>query len=100
MGRASMTTAGFPLSQTDALGQSTVNAYAPGSNLLLSTIDTLGRGTRYTYDAQGDVTNLTDPAGTRSTRPPAPSPTPSATGRRSSTRSAPGPRSPTTRQGK
>jgi len=43
--------AGFPLVQTDALGQPTVKEYAPGSNLLLSTTDPLGRVTRYEYDA-------------------------------------------------
>jgi len=54
---------GFPLVQTDALGQSTSFEYAPGSNLLLSTTDALGRVTRYTYDTQGNVLTLTDPAG-------------------------------------
>jgi RHS repeat-associated protein len=55
--------AGFPLVQTDALGQPTSFEYAPGSNLLLSTTDSLGRVTRYTYDAQGSVTQVIDPAG-------------------------------------
>ena len=55
--------AGFPFSQTDALGQTTVNNYAPGSNLLLSTTDALGRVTRFSYDATGNVTAITDSAG-------------------------------------
>ncbi len=54
---------GFPLSTTDALGQTTTFAYAPGSNLLLAITDPLGRVTRLTYDAQGNVTTITDPAG-------------------------------------
>jgi RHS repeat-associated protein len=54
---------GFTLSRTDPLGQTTVFAYAPGSNLLSSTTDRLGRVTRFTYDAQGNVTSVTDPAG-------------------------------------
>jgi len=57
------TTAGFPLAQTDALGQPTSFEYAPGSNLLLSTTDPLGRATRFTYDANGNVTAITDPGG-------------------------------------
>ena len=54
---------GFTLSTTDALGQTTVNEYAPGSNLLLATPEPLGRTTRFTYDTQGNVTTITDPAG-------------------------------------
>jgi len=55
--------AGFPLSQTDALGQTTSFEYAPGSNLLLGTTDPLGRVTRFSYDTQGNVTQIIDPAG-------------------------------------
>ena len=54
---------GFTLSTADALGQTTVNEYAPGSNLLAATTDPLGRTTRFGYDAQGNVTTVTDPAG-------------------------------------
>jgi len=55
--------AGFPLSTTDALGQTTTFEYATGSNLLLATADPLGRTTRFSYDQQGNVTSVTDPAG-------------------------------------
>ncbi len=54
---------GFTLSQTDALGQTTVFDYEPGTNLLRSTTDPLGRVTSFTYDAKGNVTSITDPAG-------------------------------------
>ena len=54
---------GFTLSTTDALGQTTTNEYAPGSNLLVATSDPLGRTTRFAYDAQGNVTSVTDPTG-------------------------------------
>jgi RHS repeat-associated protein len=54
---------GLALSTTDALGQTTVNEYAPGSNLLIATTDPLGRTTRFGYDTQGNVTTVTDPAG-------------------------------------
>ncbi len=53
---------GFTTSVTDALGQTTVNEYAPGSGLLIATTDPLGRTTRFTYDTQGNVTSVTDPA--------------------------------------
>ncbi len=35
--------------------------WQPGTNLLLSTTDPLGRVTRYSYDLQGNVTGITDP---------------------------------------
>ena len=44
---------GFPLSTTDALGQTTVYEYTPGSNLPASTTDPLGRVTRFAYDRPG-----------------------------------------------
>ena len=56
--------AGFPLSTTDALGQTTASEYAIGTNLLLATTDPLGRTTRFSYDQQGNITSVTDPAGT------------------------------------
>jgi RHS repeat-associated protein len=55
----------LPVSTTDALGQTTVYEYALGTNLLLSTTDPLGRVTRFAYDPFGNVTTVTDPAGTR-----------------------------------
>ncbi len=54
---------GYPLSTTDALGQSTTFTRDPSTNLLLTTTDPLGRVTRFTYDAAGNVTSLTGPAG-------------------------------------
>ncbi|HKA59869.1 MAG TPA: RHS repeat-associated core domain-containing protein, partial [Gemmatimonadales bacterium] len=57
--------AGFPLSTTDALGQTTRLEYTTDTNLLLATTDPLGRVTRFTYDALGNVTTVTDPAGTK-----------------------------------
>src|SRR5206468_1884104 len=56
---------GNTLSQTDALGQTTMFEYTPGTNLLTATTDPLGRTTRFAYDAQGNVTATTDPAGTQ-----------------------------------
>jgi RHS repeat-associated protein len=54
---------GFEISTTDALGQTTVNEYAPGSNQLRVTTDPLGRAIRYDYDASGNVVKVTDRAG-------------------------------------
>ncbi|OGK98176.1 MAG: hypothetical protein A3D33_18255 [Candidatus Rokubacteria bacterium RIFCSPHIGHO2_02_FULL_73_26] len=54
---------GLPLSTTDALGQTTVFEYTPGTNLRAAITDPLGRVTRFGYDAQGNVATLTDPAG-------------------------------------
>jgi RHS repeat-associated protein len=54
---------GYLISQTDALGQTTVLEREAGSNLLLATTDPLGRRTSFTYDAAGNVTSITDPAG-------------------------------------
>jgi RHS repeat-associated protein len=54
---------GYLIQQTDALGQTTTFERQPGSNLLLSTTDPLGRVTRFAYDASGNVTTITDPLG-------------------------------------
>jgi YD repeat-containing protein len=54
---------GYPIQQTDALGQSTTFERQPGTNLLLSTTDPLGRVTQFTYDANGNITAVTDPLG-------------------------------------
>ncbi|HKF67766.1 MAG TPA: RHS repeat-associated core domain-containing protein [Vicinamibacterales bacterium] len=54
---------GFPVSTTDALGQTTTFDYTNGTNLLISTTDPLGRVTRFEYDTLGNVTTVTDPTG-------------------------------------
>ena len=54
--------AGFLISQTDAHGQTTTFERETGTNLLLATIDPLGRKTSSTYDANGNVTSTTDAA--------------------------------------
>ncbi len=59
--------AGYRISQTDALGQATNLQRQTGTNLILSTTDPLGRVTRLTYDANGNVTRITDPAGNERT---------------------------------
>jgi RHS repeat-associated protein len=51
----------YLISQTDALGQTTLFERQPGTNLLLSTTDPLGRKTTFTYDPAGNVTSITDP---------------------------------------
>ncbi|MEK7205207.1 MAG: DUF6531 domain-containing protein, partial [candidate division NC10 bacterium] len=56
-------TAGYPIQQTAALGQSTTSERQPGTNQLLSTTDPLGRVTQFAYDASGNVTSITDPLG-------------------------------------
>lgn len=52
---------GYPISLTDALGQTTTFTRDPSSNLLLATTDPLGRTTRYTYDETGNLRTVTDP---------------------------------------
>jgi len=56
--------AGFLMDLTDALGQKTVYAVDPGTNLTTSVTDALGRTTAYTYDANGNTTSITRLAGT------------------------------------
>jgi RHS repeat-associated protein len=51
----------YPISQTDALGQTTRFERDPNSNLLLSTTDPLGRKTTFAYEAAGNVSSITDP---------------------------------------
>ena len=48
---------------TDALGQRTQSPRLPGTNLVQSRTDTLGRTTRYTYDTNGNTTSITDALG-------------------------------------
>ncbi|MBI3000672.1 MAG: RHS repeat protein, partial [Deltaproteobacteria bacterium] len=55
--------AGYLISQTDAVGQTTAFDRQPGTNLLVVTTDTLGRAVRFTYDASGNATSIADPAG-------------------------------------
>jgi RHS repeat-associated protein len=47
----------------DSLGQANRTPRAPGTNLIESRTDALGRITRYTYDSNGNVTSTTDPLG-------------------------------------
>ncbi len=55
--------AGYLLSQTDPLGQTSTFERELGTNMLLSTTDPLGRRVSFTYDASGNVTALIDPQG-------------------------------------
>ena len=55
---------GFTLSRTDALGQTTLFEYLPGSNLLAVITDPLGRTIRYDYDGQGNLARIVQPDGT------------------------------------
>jgi len=48
---------------TDALGQTTQTPRAPGSNLVQSRTDALGRVTSYQYDPQGNLTERRDAQG-------------------------------------
>jgi RHS repeat-associated protein len=54
--------AGYQISDTDALGQTTTFDRQSGSNLVLAITDALRRATRFEYDAAGNVTRITDPA--------------------------------------
>jgi RHS repeat-associated protein len=54
--------AGYQVSETDALGQTTTLERQSGTNLLLSVTDPLKRVTRFDYDGAGNVTRMTDPA--------------------------------------
>ncbi|MBP8116176.1 MAG: IPT/TIG domain-containing protein [Nitrospira sp.] len=53
--------AGHSVSQTDALGQTTISTRDGNSNQIVSSIDPLGRTTRFEYDAAGNVITITDP---------------------------------------
>jgi RHS repeat-associated protein len=55
--------AGYQISETDALGQTTTFERQTGSNQLVSVTDPLRRTTRFEYDEIGNVTRITDPAG-------------------------------------
>lgn len=52
---------GYPLGRADGVGQSAASARDANSNLLLSATDSLERKTTYEYDANGNVTKITDP---------------------------------------
>jgi RHS repeat-associated protein len=58
---------GFPLSRTDATGQTTPVAYAAGTNLVTERTDPLGRSTRFDYDPAGNVTGVTGALGAERT---------------------------------
>jgi len=49
-------------SVTDALGQTTTYEREVNTNLLLSITDPLNRVTQFSYDANGNVLTVTDPA--------------------------------------
>jgi RHS repeat-associated protein len=55
-------TAGYQVSETDALGQTASLQRQAGTNLVLSATDPLKRVTRFEYDGAGNVTRITDPA--------------------------------------
>ena len=54
--------AGYQVSETNALGQTTIFERQAGTNLMSSFTDGLKRVTRSEYDAAGNVTRITDPA--------------------------------------
>jgi YD repeat-containing protein len=54
---------GFPLSRADALGATTIYEREAGSNLVRSMNDAIGRTTRFTYDALGNVATIVRPTG-------------------------------------
>ena len=51
---------GYPLSTTDALGQ-TSTSQLTAANQVASSTDSVGRVTKFEYDTQGNVTKITDP---------------------------------------
>ncbi|HRB81419.1 MAG TPA: DUF6531 domain-containing protein, partial [Nitrospira sp.] len=53
--------AGHSVSQTDALGQTTISTRDGASNQIVSSIDPLGRVTAFEYDLAGNVSKITDP---------------------------------------
>ena len=54
--------AGYQVSETNALGQTTIFERQAGTNLMSSFTDVLKRVTRSEYDTAGNVTRITDPA--------------------------------------
>ncbi|HEY7554703.1 MAG TPA: DUF6531 domain-containing protein [Candidatus Binatia bacterium] len=54
--------AGYQVSETDALGRTTILERQAGTNLVSSVTDVLKRSTRFEYDSAGNVTRMTDPA--------------------------------------
>ena len=54
--------AGYQVSETNALGQTTIFERQAGTNLMSSFTDGLKRVTRSEYDTAGNVTRITDPA--------------------------------------
>jgi len=55
--------AGYQISETNALGQTTVFERQVGTNLVVSVTDPLKRITRFQYDEIGNLTRITDPGG-------------------------------------
>jgi RHS repeat-associated protein len=51
---------GYPVSTTDALGQTSTTTLT-AANQVASSTDSLGRTTKFEYDTQGNVTKITDP---------------------------------------
>jgi RHS repeat-associated protein len=52
--------AGYLVSETNALGQTTSLEREAETNLVLSTTDPMGRITRFAYDSKGNMTSITD----------------------------------------
>ena len=55
--------ANFAIQKTDALGQFGTTSRILATNQLTATTDILGRSTRYTYDANGNITSMKDAQG-------------------------------------
>ena len=55
--------ANFPIQKTDALGQFGTTSRILATNQLTAATDILGRATRYTYDANGNITSIKDAQG-------------------------------------
>jgi RHS repeat-associated protein len=54
---------GYPIGETDGLGQAEQTGRAPGTNLVLAQVDRLGKSSSYMYDSAGNLTHRIDPLG-------------------------------------